>query len=93
MRVCKFGVATELTEGVVAAVEGSNVVIHPPASFSAEYRLSAIGDSGALWVEQESLRPVALHKQGAVGGREQAVGTAIADILATLDLTLRATSG
>ena len=89
MRVCKYGVATELTEGIVTAVSGSDVFIEPAAGFPENYRLSATGDSGALWVEQGSLQAVALHKQGApVGGDEQAVGTSMTAVLGTLRLTL-----
>ena len=86
--VCKYGVATELTEGVVTAIDGDDITIHPPNGFPSGYKLSAIGDSGALWLEQGSLRPVALHKQGAVGTEEKAIGTAITAVLSSLRLTL-----
>jgi hypothetical protein len=89
MRVCKYGVATELTEGVITAVQENDVTIGLAAGFPEDYRLSATGDSGALWLEQGTMRPVALHKQGApVGGDERAVGTAMDAVLAALHLTL-----
>jgi hypothetical protein len=88
MRVLKYGVATELTEGVVADIQGSDVIIAPAPGFPAEYQLSDIGDSGALWLEQGSLRAVALHKQGAAGGAEKAVGSVVNDVLARLGLKM-----
>jgi hypothetical protein len=88
MRVFKYGVATELTEGVVADVQGSDITIAPAPGFPREYQLSGIGDSGALWLEQGSLRAVALHKQGAAGGPEKAVGSVVIDVLARLGLRM-----
>jgi hypothetical protein len=88
MRVFKYGVATELTEGVVADVQGSDITIAPVPGFPREYQLSDIGDSGALWLEQGTLRPVALHKQGAAGGTEKAVGSSVGDVLALLGLKM-----
>jgi hypothetical protein len=88
MRVLKYGVATELTEGVVADVQGSDITIAPTPGFPREYQLSGIGDSGALWLEQGTLRPVALHKQGAAGGAEKAVGSMVSEVLARLGLKM-----
>ncbi len=89
MRVFKYGVATELTEGVVTEITGDNVIVGLSPGFPDNYRLSATGDSGALWLEQGTMRPVALHKEGAPpGGVETAVGTAIAAVLANLRLTV-----
>lgn len=86
MRALKYGSATELTEGIVTAVRGAEVEIQPPPGYSREYSLSAVGDSGALWIEQRTLRPVALHKKGSTSGVETAVASSLDAVLRSLDL-------
>jgi endonuclease G len=61
MVVIKSGVTTGVTEGVIAQVNGDDVVIGVPPLFDREYRLSRRGDSGALWLRRDDLAPVALH--------------------------------
>lgn len=69
MRVFKFGAITELTEGVIVSATAAEIVIDAEPSFPAAYELSKVGDSGSLWFEQGTFRPVGLHREGERGGR------------------------
>jgi len=60
--------------------------IQPPPGFPGEYSLCAIGDSGALWIEQLTFRPVALHKKGSTSGVETAVASSLDAVLRSLNL-------
>ena len=72
MRVMKSGWQTGVSEGVVDQVNGNTVVIRRRPDFPSDYVLATIGDSGAIWVESDTLAPVALHT------RESAVGVHLA---------------
>lgn len=73
MRVIKSGAATGLTEGRVDRVttdaRGLESVVISCPDFPADYELSKGGDSGALWVDADSLAPVALHLGGNARGQ------------------------
>ncbi|HEY6343000.1 MAG TPA: hypothetical protein VIY49_16020 [Bryobacteraceae bacterium] len=86
MRVIKAGAATGVTEGKVARVDGTEVVIKPLRDFPLEYQLSDTGDSGAVWVEMEGRAPVALHYSAQSGGESVAYGIPIPTVLKELKL-------
>jgi len=88
MRVLKSGVKTGVTEGVIDAVTGDTIEIAVPPGFPPTYELSMGGDSGALWVERESRRAVALHNIGNESGLETARATRIGAVLDALRLSL-----
>jgi hypothetical protein len=89
MRVVKVGATTGLTEGEISDVEDDRLRIVPPPGFPRGYQLSAPGDSGALWLEAGTLKPVGLHYQGSAGGNIVAYARPLADVLAKLGLKLR----
>ncbi len=89
MRVVKLGATTGLTEGEISDVEDDRIRIVPPPGFPRGYRLSAPGDSGALWLELGTLRPVGLHYQGSAGGNAVAYARPLAEALAKLGLKVR----
>lgn len=89
-RVVKAGYATGVTEGVVDDVSGSDVRIVPPPGFPATYRLTATGDSGALWLDRDTRAAVALHRRGDAGSASLAVDVRAA--LAALSLRLMTAS-
>ena len=68
MRVVKSGRSTEITEGVINTINGNTIEIKLHPDFPATYDLSDPGDSGAVWLEQESRAPVALHRAGTTSG-------------------------
>lgn len=86
MRVVKAGAESGITEGRIAAVFGTSVTIEIDPAFPVEYQVSAPGDSGALWVEQQSRSPVALHTGRTSARRAQA--SAFADVLRALGLAV-----
>jgi hypothetical protein len=61
MRVLKAGAESGVTEGDIITVNGNDVVIRVVANYPVGYEISDPGDSGSLWVEQQSRAPVALH--------------------------------
>lgn len=61
MRVVKSGAASGVTEGIVISVTGIDVVIQIDPVYPTNFVLSEPGDSGAVWLEQQSRSPVALH--------------------------------
>lgn len=79
-RVAKYGVETKYTEGRIHRVVGTTYQIRAPSD-APRARISARGDSGALWVDASTHGPVALH----FGTRRGAVVVALAvDIRAVL---------
>jgi hypothetical protein len=82
MAVLKYGVTSGLTRGIVDGIEGSyrmnysaygdterwmdglRIVVDPN---NPQNEISLSGDSGAIWVEQQSGRAVALHFAGEDG--------------------------
>lgn len=88
MRVLKSGMSTGVTEGVVGSVQNQTVRIDLPPGFPATYQLSGPGDSGALWVERDTRRAVALH-HGVLGLTGQsAAAVDVAAVLLALNLVL-----
>ena len=61
MRVVKAGAESGVTEGEIITVNGNDVVIRVVSNYPVGYEISVPGDSGSLWVEQQSRSPVALH--------------------------------
>jgi hypothetical protein len=88
MCVCKSGLATGVTEGIIDEVEDSRVIIKPLSGFPETYNLSDVGDSGALWVERETQQAVALHTSGNQDGQELAIAVPIRLVLETLGLEI-----
>lgn len=86
MRVVKCGIATGITEGEVEGVAGDRVRIRLLPGFPSKYELSEISDSGALWLEQATMAPVALHRAGEDGGVETATGVPVRRVLDALRL-------
>lgn len=86
MHVLKAGCATGVTQGVVSAVNGDRVEIQRRPGFPSMYELSDFGDSGALWVEDSTGRPVAMHTGASPA--QSAIAASINPLLAALSLTL-----
>lgn len=86
MAVVKSGLATGITEGVIDAIDGTRVRIKARPGFPSSYELSAGGDSGAVWLLQSSLEPVALHRGGTDFGQEIAEAVDVTAVLAALQL-------
>lgn len=88
MRVLKSGATTGVTEGVIFRVADNTVEIRAPEGAPKGYEVSGFGDSGALWVDADTLAPVALH----FGMRPTTVPAALArpirSVLATLKLQI-----
>jgi hypothetical protein len=85
MRVSKSGFATGVTEGIVTEIIGDAIRIEADPAFDPDYVLSAAGDSGSLWLEQNTRAPVALHRGHSTPQRADALN--IQTVLATLGLT------
>jgi endonuclease G len=88
MRVFKSGRSTEITEGVINTINGNTIEIKLHPDFPATYDLSDPGDSGAVWLEQESRAPVALHRAGTTSGSSFATTSDIRAVLTALGLSL-----
>ncbi len=87
MRVVKSGAATGVTEGVVTEVRAGRVEIEP-VGLPEDYEISAVGDSGALWLVKKSLAPVVLHQGGSSRPRCFAYGVPVLDVLEALNLAM-----
>lgn len=85
-RVIKSGWKTGISEGRIRAVAGTDVIIERLPSYPADYLLASIGDSGALWVDVNTLAPVALHRRETAVGPHQAIGTDFTAVLNALHL-------
>ena len=88
MRVLKSGRSTEITEGVIKTVTGIRVEITLHPEFPAAYDLSDPGDSGAVWLEQSTRAPVALHRAGTTSGPSFATGVDINAVLTVMGLSM-----
>ena len=88
MRVIKSGATTGVTERVIWRVSGDTVEIRAPEGVGAGFEISGYGDSGSLWIDADTLAPVAMH----FGMRPTATSTALArpikQVLATLRLRI-----
>jgi hypothetical protein len=87
LRVMKMGRTTGLTEGTISKVSENQIEIVPLARFPPEYEVADVGDSGAVWVEQWTHAPVALHVASEPYGPERAFAVPINKVLTTLGLT------
>jgi len=87
MRVVKSGRSTGVTEGLIDRVSGTAVTIRLLAAFPLAYDLSAVGDSGAVWVDEATLAPVALHTGGTTSGPSIASAFDIRAVLTSLGLS------
>jgi hypothetical protein len=84
MKVIKSGAASGVTEGIIVAVSGTDVVIQIDPTYPTDFVLSLPGDSGAAWLEQQSRSLVALHS-----GRQsprRAAAVSLTAVLAALRL-------
>lgn len=82
MRVIKSGAETGITEGVITKVSGEDVEIAAPGPFLA---LCEPGDSGAVWIDADTMAPVVLNcQQGQPGNK--AFGKVLLAVLASLNL-------
>lgn len=89
MRVIKSGVATGVTEGVIAADPTDGVFrIVPLVGFPTDYDLTSESDSGSLWIDAQSRRAVGLHRAGNRSGLEHAEAVDIGVVLTALGLKL-----
>jgi hypothetical protein len=88
MRVVKSGIASGVTEGVIVDVANERIKIEVPRGYPSKYELSSISDSGAIWLEQATRSPVALHIGGSDTGVEVALGIRLSEILTRLGLQL-----
>jgi hypothetical protein len=86
MRVLKSGAATGVTEGRVVRVDNDRVEISRPAGYPPVYELCDFGDSGAVWVEADTTRPLAMHDAQAPNGN--AIGVRFDVVLARLGMAL-----
>lgn len=69
MEVVKIGAATGETSGIVRKVFTDSIRIVPrPEDDDPGFELTLPGDSGAVWFEAQSLRPVAIHRRGNESG-------------------------
>ncbi len=89
MLVVKSGMATGVTKGEIQRVQGNSVRIKPRRGARAGSQLTKPGDSGALWLDEETLAPVAFHRRGNASGAEFALATPIHAVLDALRLRIR----
>ena len=89
MRVVKSGRETGVTEGLVEAINGNEVVIGLVPTFPRDYELSGVGDSGAVWIEPTSGAAMALHRAGNSATRK-AFAASFPAVLTSLGLNLLA---
>ena len=86
MRVVKFGATTGATEGQITSVEAGRFKIALPSFYPAGGTLSAAGDSGSLWIELESRRPVGFHYLGGIGSQAFAYARIGREVMSRLGL-------
>lgn len=88
MRVIKSGAATGVTQGRVVEATADRIEIVPSETIPSKYQLSEASDSGAVWLEEETHRAVALHRAGHDFGTERAIGVPMERVLTALELRL-----
>jgi hypothetical protein len=87
MNLLKSGAASGVSEGVITqAGETSEIRLRPATP--TRYELTTRGDSGCIWVEQATRRPVILHHTGESSGQELSKGSSLVSVLQALGLTL-----
>lgn len=89
MRVLKSGIATGVTEGIISAIDFGGAIRIESPDMRTDYSLCSPGDSGALYVDAATLRPVALHTGGVPADAFRvAVATPIDLVLQSLQLRI-----
>jgi hypothetical protein len=88
MRVLKSGAQTGVTRGVVRSLQGDTIRIVLSNSEPANTVLSRAGDSGAVWLEEDTLSPVGLHRRGNAFGAQFALASPMDEVLAVLGLRI-----
>lgn len=88
MRVLKAGRSTGVTEGWITNIDGENIRIEILPGFPRDYQLCDKGDSGALWLERDTRRPVGLLTGGTETGRPISFAVALAAVLEELSLRI-----
>ncbi|HZN65648.1 MAG TPA: hypothetical protein VFB66_10115 [Tepidisphaeraceae bacterium] len=93
MEVIKSGMATGVTEGLIVDVKPDDTVVidlrtnYPRfTGGTAGYEFCAAGDSGALWVDPETLSPVAMHTGDLPAAGGLGCGVSFPTVLARLGL-------
>ncbi len=61
MRVIKAGAVSGVTEGIILSVNDPDVLIQTDTTYPVDYTLTEPGDSGSLWLDQQTHAPIALH--------------------------------
>jgi hypothetical protein len=88
MKVRKSGASTGITDGEIVAVNGDHVQVGLRAGFANDYELSDEGDSGAVWVEEQSKAPVAMLLGLAGVGNPLSRCISVSRVLSKLQLVL-----
>ena len=84
MRVIKSGAVSGVTEGIILSVNDPDVLIQTDPTYPTDYTLTQPGDSGSLWLDQQTHAPIALHS-GSPSARHAAAKSFLT-ILAALKL-------
>lgn len=86
MRVIKSGVGSGLTRGMIEAINEREFTIAPvPGKWE---DLSVRGDSGAIWLEEESHAAVGLHCRGEASGDQRSYAKPIREVARRLRIQL-----
>ncbi len=89
MRVIKFGIASGVTEGIVRPNTATTSIEIHSYQQSTENAVCKQGDSGALWLDAATMRPIALHRNELAGSDNRiAIATPIAQVLERLRLRI-----
>lgn len=88
MRVIKSGRTTGITEGRITRIDGAGIEIKAPKDFPGDYEPGRKGDSGSLWIDIESRRPVAMLTGGTAAGEPVSHAVSIIELLDELDLRI-----
>jgi hypothetical protein len=81
MRVVKSGIASGVTEGVITEIKDERVRIEILPGYPSKYERSSVSVSCAIWVEQATSSPLALHVAGNDTGIEVALGIRLSTVL------------
>jgi hypothetical protein len=87
MRLLKAGCVSGITEGLVTAIAGDLVEITLCTGHPADSVLCEPGDSGALWINRENVKAVALHQEGTRSGGLKAKARRLSRVANELRLT------
>ncbi len=88
MAVVKAGLATGVTEGVIDQIQNEIVRIVPHNGAPPEYELCGARDSGAVWLDIASMRPVAMLTGSDPAGTQFAMAVSVEAALASLRLRM-----